>query len=31
MNTVQKIVPSLWFDQDTEDAVNFYVWSRDEA
>jgi predicted 3-demethylubiquinone-9 3-methyltransferase (glyoxalase superfamily) len=25
MNGSQKIVPSLWFDQDTEEAVNFYV------
>jgi predicted 3-demethylubiquinone-9 3-methyltransferase (glyoxalase superfamily) len=25
MNTMQKIVPSLWFDQDTEEAVNFYI------
>ncbi len=25
MNARQKIVPSLWFDQETEEAVNFYV------
>lgn len=25
MNDIQKIVPSLWFDQQTEEAVNFYV------
>lgn len=25
MNGTQKIVPSLWFDQETEEAVNFYV------
>jgi predicted 3-demethylubiquinone-9 3-methyltransferase (glyoxalase superfamily) len=25
MNAMQKIVPSLWFDQETEEAVNFYV------
>jgi predicted 3-demethylubiquinone-9 3-methyltransferase (glyoxalase superfamily) len=25
MNDMQKIVPSLWFDQETEEAVNFYV------
>lgn len=25
MNAVQKIVPSLWFDKETEEAVNFYV------
>lgn len=25
MNEIQKIVPSLWFDQETEEAVNFYV------
>ena len=25
MTTVQKIVPSLWFDQDTEEAVSFYI------
>lgn len=25
MKTTQKIVPSLWFDKDTEEAVNFYV------
>lgn len=25
MNDTQKIVPSLWFDQETEEAVNFYV------
>ena len=25
MNDVQKIIPSLWFDKDTEDAVNFYI------
>ena len=25
MNAIQKIVPSLWFDKDTEEAVNFYV------
>jgi predicted 3-demethylubiquinone-9 3-methyltransferase (glyoxalase superfamily) len=25
MNGMQKIVPSLWFDQDTEEAINFYI------
>ncbi len=25
MNATQKIVPSLWFDQDTEEAVNYYI------
>ena len=25
MNHMQKIVPSLWFDQDTEEAVTFYI------
>jgi predicted 3-demethylubiquinone-9 3-methyltransferase (glyoxalase superfamily) len=25
MNEKQKIVPSLWFDRETEEAVNFYV------
>ena len=25
MNDMQKIVPSLWFDQETEEAVNFYI------
>ena len=25
MNGSQKIVPSLWFDMDTEEAVNFYI------
>lgn len=25
MNADQKIVPSLWFDEQTEEAVNFYV------
>ena len=25
MTTMQKIVPSLWFDQGTEEAVNFYI------
>lgn len=25
MNGTQKIVPSLWFDQETEEAVNFYI------
>jgi len=25
MNEMQKIVPSLWFDKETEEAVNFYV------
>jgi predicted 3-demethylubiquinone-9 3-methyltransferase (glyoxalase superfamily) len=25
MNDMQKIVPSLWFDTDTEEAVNFYI------
>jgi len=25
MHETQKIVPSLWFDQDTEEAVNFYI------
>ena len=25
MNTMQKIVPSLWFEQDTEEAVTFYI------
>lgn len=25
MNDVQKIVPSLWFDKETEEAVNFYI------
>ena len=25
MNATPKIVPSLWFDQETEEAVNFYI------
>jgi predicted 3-demethylubiquinone-9 3-methyltransferase (glyoxalase superfamily) len=25
MNNIQKIIPSLWFDKETEEAVNFYV------
>lgn len=25
MNGSQKIVPSLWFDTDTEEAINFYI------
>jgi predicted 3-demethylubiquinone-9 3-methyltransferase (glyoxalase superfamily) len=25
MNDAQKIVPSLWFDRETEEAVNFYI------
>src|SRR5689334_13023110 len=25
MNNTQKIVPSLWFDKETEVAVNFYI------
>ncbi len=25
MSDMQKIVPSLWFDQDTEEAIDFYV------
>jgi predicted 3-demethylubiquinone-9 3-methyltransferase (glyoxalase superfamily) len=25
MNEMQQIVPSLWFDQETEEAVNFYI------
>jgi predicted 3-demethylubiquinone-9 3-methyltransferase (glyoxalase superfamily) len=25
MNTAQKIVPSLWFDQETEAAINHYI------
>ncbi len=25
MNNTQKIVPSLWFDKETEEAVNFYI------
>ena len=25
MNNTQKIVPSLWFDKETEEAINFYV------
>jgi len=25
MSDTQKIVPSLWFDQETEEAVNFYI------
>ncbi len=25
MNTYQKIVPSLWFDKECEEAVNFYI------
>ncbi len=25
MNATQKIVPSLWFDSQTEEAVNFYI------
>ena len=25
MSNVQKIVPSLWFDKETEEAVNFYI------
>jgi predicted 3-demethylubiquinone-9 3-methyltransferase (glyoxalase superfamily) len=25
MNSSQRIVPSLWFDQETEEAVNFYI------
>ena len=25
MNEMQKLVPSLWFDKETEEAVNFYI------
>jgi len=25
MNTTHQIVPSLWFDEETEEAVNFYI------
>jgi predicted 3-demethylubiquinone-9 3-methyltransferase (glyoxalase superfamily) len=25
MNTMQKIVPSLWFDSDTEQAIHYYI------
>jgi predicted 3-demethylubiquinone-9 3-methyltransferase (glyoxalase superfamily) len=25
MNGMQKIVPSLWFDKETEEAINFYI------
>ena len=25
MNEIQKIVPSLWFDKDAEEAINFYI------
>ena len=25
MNEIQTIVPSLWFDKETEEAINFYV------
>jgi len=25
MNDMLKIVPSLWFDKETEEAVNFYI------
>ncbi len=25
MNDIQKIVPSLWFDKDTEEAINLYI------
>jgi predicted 3-demethylubiquinone-9 3-methyltransferase (glyoxalase superfamily) len=25
METMQKIVPSLWFDEQTEEAINFYI------
>ena len=25
MSELQKIVPSLWFDQETEEAINFYI------
>ena len=25
MNNTQKIVPSLWFDKETEEAINFYI------
>jgi len=25
MNDMQKIVPSLWFDKETEEAINFYI------
>ena len=25
MNEMQKVVPSLWFDKETEEAVNFYI------
>ncbi len=31
MNATQKIVPSLWFDQDAEEAVNLYVSIFDGA
>jgi predicted 3-demethylubiquinone-9 3-methyltransferase (glyoxalase superfamily) len=25
MNSTQKLIPSLWFDMETEEAVNFYI------
>jgi len=25
MNDMQKIIPSLWFDKETEEAINFYI------
>lgn len=25
MKDMQQIVPSLWFDQETEEAINYYV------
>jgi predicted 3-demethylubiquinone-9 3-methyltransferase (glyoxalase superfamily) len=27
MNDMQKIVPSLWFDKETEEVINFYISS----
>ena len=25
MKTTQKLIPSLWFDKETEEAVGFYI------
>ena len=25
MNDMQKLVPSLWFDKETEEAINLYI------
>jgi len=30
-DTVQKIVPSLWFDKEAEEAMNFYVSTFNES